>query len=388
MRIIHFSHTPLVGAPGRVCAALNKLEGIESRWVVLDDSNYGDLKFKTDWIWSKDTDRVLEYLSSADIIHLHNYVDLRCTDFYPISFTQLFDQNFPMVRQFHSNPDLIARYMNISSTEVHACPIPKLVVGQYQERFYDCARIVPNIVDFDRRRNIRTGLPLRIGYAPSNYRSARISRWDTKGYQETIKVLNRIIRKVRNKGLPIELDIIHKVPHSECMDRKANCDLFIDDLVTGSYHLNTLEALAIGQATLCFLDDRVKQTLFDLTRRSDFPVLNVRLEDVEAVIQDLAETPEIVRAIGDHARTWMELNWNEELMAKHYIDSYHMTIQSPHKPFEKRFSKSPSIKYMNSGVHDSIWNARHARWPQPLPEPLLKIKEAGCVLLRKLHLKT
>jgi len=51
-----------------------------------------------------------------------------------------------MVRQFHSQPALVAQGTGRTVAQVHACPIPKLVIPQYPERHFATARLVPNMV--------------------------------------------------------------------------------------------------------------------------------------------------------------------------------------------------------------------------------------------------
>jgi len=96
--------------------------------------------------------------------------------------------------------------------------------------------------------------PLRIGYAPTRFNSGRASRWDTKGYRETTKLLKTLVSKAAAKSIDIQIDIIEQVSHSDCLQRKSACHIVIDDLVTGSYHLNTLESLASESVCLTYMD--------------------------------------------------------------------------------------------------------------------------------------
>jgi hypothetical protein len=383
VRILHLSHTPLVGAPGRICQALREIPDIDARWVVLRPDNYAGLHFELDWIWGRDCSAVLDFAGKADVLHLHNYIDLECTDFAPLDFADLWKSGKAMVRHFHSNPELIARYMATDVASIHRCPIPQIVIAQYQERFYPNAAVVPNLVNFpDSLTPREDGQVLRIGYAPSVFPSARRSRWDTKGYPETVKLLKQIQKKLEGQDIGVEIDIIIKVPHQECIRRKAACDVCIDELVTGSYHLNTLESLALGKMALCFIDDRIQGVLRDLTGRSDFPAISVRLENLEPMLMHLAKEPRIARAVGARSASWMREHWHPVVMGQRLLAIY-KRVQADRSPFAARFDDSPASVFLVREQFDLDWRSRHDTWPDLPPDWYLKARSVAGSALRR-----
>ena len=378
MQILHFSNTPLAGSPIRICRALNSHEGIESRLVLLDAQGYNDRKHPVDLVWERDKSEIIKLANNADIIHLHNYIHLDTKEFSPINFRDYWENGKAMVRQFHSTDQLISRTSGETLSEIQTCPIQKLVISQYPERFYPTAKLVPNIV-FDNSQNDThkklDNKNLRICYSPSNFRPSRSTRWDTKGYPETIKLLKRIKRRAKQQGTPVDIDIIENVPHAECLRRKALADIAIDDLVTGSYHMSTLESLIQGSAVLTFTDQRVLMAAGEVAGKADFPALNVRLEEAEQVILELIKQPELVRQIGEESRQWMLDHWAPEKMAGVFLQHYNDVIKEPRKPFPPRFLlETPASTYRNIELYNSIWRARHPFWPNEIPKPFIKVK--------------
>ncbi len=383
MLIVHFSLTPLVGAPIRLCEALGRLDGVEARFVVLDPKGYVDQSHPIDLVWEDDKALVSELVERADILHLHNYISLDSREFAPLDFSALWESGKPMVRHFHSTPDLVARMMRCNVSDVFRCPIPKLTIAQYPERFYPTARLVPNIVlpnQYGIERSVREG-PIRIGYSPSSFRSGRISRWDTKGYPETISMLRRLERKAKARGISVEIDVIEQVSHRECLARKSECDIAIDDLVTGSYHMSTLESLELGSMVLTHMDDRVQKAVAEVCGRNDFPAVNVRLEDAEEVLLSTLDRPEMVREIGKYSAEWMAKYWSMDEMASRFLVIYRDVLANPRQQFSQRFDlQSAAGRFLNNEIHDVNWHARHERWPK---EPPLLLKKARN-LLRKI----
>lgn len=388
MLALHLSTTPLVGAPGRICEALKAGTNIVARWGVLrtDIGAYERMRFKTDLVWDGDREQLLDLAEQADVIHLHNFIDLHSNPFDGIDLFKRWTKGKAIVRQFHSTPDLIARSMGMDVARVHTCPIPKLVIAQYPERFYPNARLVPNIVEISTPQE-RSLAPIRIGFAPSRFASARDSRWDTKGYPETIKLLAKIVRQAKKAGVEIQVDVIEKVPHHVCLERKARCHIVIDDLVTGSYHLSTLESLAAGSVVLTYIDPRVQGALFAISGRTDLPVVNVELADADQVLLDLINQPELVIALGRHSHEWMKRNWNPQTLVSHFTDTYQQVIASPNLPFEARHSRTPAEQWYMVDQFDSIWRSRARYWSAARPKSWNNIRGFIGSLMRRTNLR-
>jgi hypothetical protein len=369
-----------VGAPGNICRALALRDGVEARWCVLQPAvgSYDKMVFDLDLTWERDRDEVVALSSHADVLHLHNFIDLQTTDFAPIDLAALWRDGQPMVRQFHSTPQNVARTMRSTEAAVQDCPIPKLVIAQYPERYYPTARVVPNMV-FAPAGVCRQRPPskvVRIGYAPSRFNPGRAARWDTKGYPETRKMLRRLQASARKAGVALEVDVIEQVAHSESLRRKADCDLFIDDLVTGSYHLNTLESLVLGVACMTYLDGRTMRTLSETTGRNDFPVINVGLENAHDVLLEVCRDRESLHALGTHSRDWMQAHWQAEAVADTFLNIYREVRAAPRTPFPRRFGDDAIGHWLSVGADDALWAARGRHWPRLTPEWILQARGA------------
>ncbi len=392
MQILHLALTPLVGAPMRICRALALHQGVSARFAVLETSvgAYDRMVFDTDLQWARDRDEIIELARTADVLHLHNFLDLNSQQFKPIDIRKLWNEGRPMVRHFHSTPRNVADYMRITEQAVHDCPIPKIIIPQYPARFFPTAKIVPNIIldeELTRSTGPRAGT-LRIGYAPTRFNSGRASRWDTKGYLETVRLLKTVVHKAAALNIDVRVDIIEQVSHAECLQRKSACHIVIDDLVTGSYHLNTLESLASGSVCLTHMDRATQQAVFDLTSRSDFPALSVGLEDAETVLLDLAGNRQLVDAIGTHSRAWMSQHWAPKVMAQHFLDAYEHVITHPDQPFPRRIDSSPKVQeWMDIQLHDLVWTNRGKRWPRVMPNWLRNLRGGAGKVLRGIGLK-
>lgn len=391
MIVLHLSLTPLIGAPLRICKALRG-RGIDARCAVLsaDIGDYARRTFDQDLQWANDRDEIIDLARRCDVLHLHNFVDLESTQFAPIDIASLWKTGKPMLRHFHSTPQTIARFMKTTPASVLACPIPKLSIAQYPARFYRSAKLVPNIVladELHRSLPAREGA-LRIAYAPTRFNSARSDRWDTKAYPETVKLLRKVVRDARRRGIDVELDIIEFASHAECLARKARCHVVIDDLATGSYHLNTLESLAAGSVCLTYMDHATRVAMTEITGRADFPALNVGLEDAAAVLRELLAEPSLVEGIGSDSRRWMQQYWAPDRMVQHFIEAYEQVMSTPGQPFrDQQRESSPAAQWQEEQLQDIIWVNRSARWPKIMPEWMRRMRGLAGTSLRRIGLR-
>ena len=94
IKVIHFSKTMLAGAPIRLVKALNKYSNYNVRLIDLNKCSMYDQdlvwnKYHQDIMYDNSKKKMYQLAQDADIIHLHNYIDLDSNEFAPISFRDL-----------------------------------------------------------------------------------------------------------------------------------------------------------------------------------------------------------------------------------------------------------------------------------------------------------
>ena len=360
--VLHLALTPLAGSPVRICRALSEHTQVSARLVVLDPQAYGTRAFDGDLAWNQDRDEAQSLLAAADVLHLHHWMDLRSNPF-GIDIEQFRRRGKRVVRQFHTHPRTIAGGDESLAAKVVADPLPQLVLAQFHERFYPRARLVPNLVPLaDPRYAPRTDAGLdgkvRIFFAPSVPFPASASRWDTKGCPETLAMLHRLVAENRQ----IDLCVVHGVPHAECLRLRRQSDVAIDELVTGSFHLSSLEAMAQGVPIFAFLDQRMLHVVAEMTGAAEHPWMNFRLEDAEVPLRRLVGDEGLRQAIGCYGRQWIETYWNDRQMVGHYVRAYEDLLERPHVFDQPRFDPADRrVLWLLRDRDDAVWEARFGR---------------------------
>jgi len=357
VRVLHFSTTPLAGMPVRLVQALNRWTGIDAR---LADLNRFGL-YDHDLAFSESPDQIQQLAAQADIIHLHNYLDLDSRAFAPLNFRELAAQGKRIVRQFHSTPQLVAQVMGITPEALLAQDIPCLAIAQYPERLYPRAMVVPNFVPETMPLYAPDqGEPLwDVFYSHTKDLDAWEDRWSTKGAPQVLAMLARLERE---RGLRVRTAT--GLPLDQVLALKRKSRVVLDDLVTGSYHLTGLEGLAQGKAVLARLDERSLALLRRFSGADAHPFLNVRLEDAPEVLAALAADPDLTRELGAASRRWLEEHWPERRMVEHYAAAYDLLLEDPalvrRQPELALSGRADS--FLARDLPDLIQAARAARW--------------------------
>jgi hypothetical protein len=323
VRVVHFSKTPLAGAPIRLVQALRSHTSYDV-WLV-DLERWG--RYDHDVVHTENPDRTLELVRAADIIHLHNYLGYQSREFHPVDFDALGKEGKAFIRQFHSHPELVAQAMQMDVSDMLSSPIPSLVIAQFQERFYPNARVVPNVIPQDSITYSPGYEPISndIFFSPTSTLSAWDDRWNTKGTPETLELMKQVARKT---GCTIKC--MTNSTFQEAIAEKRRARLVIDDLITGSYHLSGLEGLSLGKPVFSFLDGRTQRVLGEIAGTETCPFVNLRLEDSYDVLLHLIEHPEEAAAIGEAGRKWIERYWSDHILVQHFVDVYENLLVDPH----------------------------------------------------------
>ena len=377
MRIVHFSTTPLAGAPLRLVQALRTHTDHDVRLVDLAPN----LRFGEDVVFSRQPDTALALATSADILHLHNYLHLASRQFAPIDFAALQCNGARVIRQFHSAPETVMEVGGLSRGEVFD-GLPSLVCAQFQERYYPEARVMPQVILEDALRAFSTDAgPAGVFFAPTNQRDIFQRRWDTKAARETHDMLRRVCRETRQP-----LHYLTDRPLQESLAGKARAAVVVDELVTGSYHLSTLEGLCLGKPVLAWLDNRTRRVLAEVAGTGACPIVDVHLGAAAPVLRRLLCEPGEAAGVGASARAWFDAYWSSAHVAAQYAAAYRDLVESP-----ERVRRQPALRLDDAATRyhaitlpDTVHDAARRNWWRSAPLPI-RMRIGGRAVRRRVR---
>jgi hypothetical protein len=311
MRILHLSDSTLSGSPIRISNLLNKYSPHESRHLVWL-SKIGFREFETDLVGPAISAEEARYWIHewADFIHYHNRWKRQLI----FSTYNIEVPKKPSVIQIHS-----PRNWDEDFSAEAKSGIPIAIIAQYHVREWPEAKyIIPNVVDIYDPSHMpvaREGinrLPV-VSFAPSN---CNLPGWNYKGYDVVAPVLKRL----RADGI-VNFQLIVQKPHDITLALKQSADIGIDEVVTGSYHLSSLEYLSMGVPCFSHLDEKTSKVVKDLTGATTLPWIDANKDSFRRILLNIVHKKSWGE-LGVQSRNWVEKYWNPDFLASCYDTMY------------------------------------------------------------------
>ncbi len=312
MKVVHISDNLMSGAPFRL-AQIQACAGIDARVINrLPYTNDGALRrdYPHDLLNDADKAVLQPVFEEAEIVHYHQrWKDGMLFDAHPWAREVLFKK--PSLIQFHVPRD--------SRMEpVLADPsIVKLVVAQYHVRLYpECIPVqnaVPIDDDWHRPAWVANDPPIIVFTPPD----CRTGGWWNKGCEGTRAVLDQGFRHV----------VITDRSWQEAMSARRRADIAIDEVVTGSYHMCSLESLAQGLAIVAGLDPRTVDALEMVTGTREHPWVVANLDTLKDRLSELVADRDALWARRQASRAYIERHWKPEVVAAKFRAIYETVLE-------------------------------------------------------------
>jgi hypothetical protein len=319
-KIVHIGLTPLAGSIIRLNNALNAYSDYDSRFICLMQATYNARDYDDDLYWDDNKKTCLEWIRKADILQFHHFMHVdSLVNPFQINFCQIKKKSAIIMFHWHTSIDNIAKNYEIPKTYLENLPYRQFVIAQYHTRYFPKAIPVPQIHEAEKNLQMKDSNKNKITvfYAPSHTAPAFSNRWESKGYD----LISKLLHKLKQQGI-CNIDIAQNIPFAECQQRMHEADVVIDDLINGSFHLVTLEGLALGKPTICFMDHHTSTALIKVTMSYDLPIINAHYEDVEPIIRLLSLDDTLRTSIAEYSKFWYEKYFSTKKLIQSYVKHY------------------------------------------------------------------
>jgi glycosyltransferase involved in cell wall biosynthesis len=121
--------------------------------------------------------------------------------------------------------------------------------------------------------------------------------------------------------LPVDLDLVHGVPHDEAVGRFKRADIVVDQLYYLWHGVFAIESMAYGKPVVTHLDpEAVAQTeeAFDVK----VPLVAATKDDLVEKLRPLVESFELRRSLGEQGRTYVERIHDLDTIADRFVEIY------------------------------------------------------------------
>jgi len=336
MKILYSSKTSLAGVCEKMCRTVNNYyEGTHEarvlnrgpgrhKWYCRRRTHEGGMVVKRDRgelvpaYNIENKDHVSECLEWADVIHCMANVGVRYFNRPDLLTRKIWvyqwhgAQIWPFSQVWSPADYKHVRFIHIGQGWVESDPSQSRFFKPFFDKFG--AIVVPNLITGD--DPLHTPMPWdernknpRVAFAPSNRSSGAVNK---KGISE-----------VKKATCGVAFDLICGVRFEECLKRKRQAKLGIDEVVTPMYHLSGLEFLAQGTPCICSFTKQTEAILMEATGADRMPFINATPATLGVKIRSWLELSEKTKMeMGSAARGWFDEYYHpRQIMAK-YISVY------------------------------------------------------------------
>ena len=157
---------------------------------------------------------------------------------------------------------------------------------------------------------------------PSRHRPVVVhipSRLMAKGTPTVLHAIERL--KIE---YDFEFRLVHKVAHSEAHRIIQDCDILLDQFITGGFGVVALEDMAMGKPVICYIPSLMKNL------PSDFPIINANQDNLVEVLAVLLKDGHRRHQIGRHSRAYVEKYHDAHKNARDLVKIYEELIRRTH----------------------------------------------------------
>jgi hypothetical protein len=155
---------------------------------------------------------------------------------------------------------------------------------------------------------------------PNNCHPLIVHTPSHKGAKGTKFVLNAI--DLLRSSYDFDFKLIHNVPRDEALSIVQDCDIMLDQFVVGSHGLASLEAMAFGKPTVCYIKPSLIPRYPD-----DFPIINANQDNLAEVLGGLLKDGQKRYEIGRRSRVYVEKYHDAHRIARDLVNIYQKLLE-------------------------------------------------------------
>jgi glycosyltransferase involved in cell wall biosynthesis len=130
-------------------------------------------------------------------------------------------------------------------------------------------------------------------------------------------IILTVIEKLKNK-FDFDFILLHDKPRSEVLEIMQKADIFIDQIILGTYGMAAMEAMAFGKPAICYLMPQI----FDNGLSVDCPIVNANPDTLEEKLVELLLDPELRHGTGIRSRAFIETHHNADTLIYDLLKIY------------------------------------------------------------------
>lgn len=186
----------------------------------------------------------------------------------------------------------------------------QFVCAPYLSEFVPGSSVLPLAIDLTEFKYVPKEAPeseIIIMHAPTSR--------DNKGTSFIMEAIDRLMKE----GYPVKPLLIENITHAELKLKYIECDIFVDQVLGGWYGTASIEAMATGRPTVCF----IRESYFEYIDYGDkIPIINATPSTIYEVLKNMIAHKNHFPEIGKKSRAFVEEVHDLKKLTKHLVKIY------------------------------------------------------------------
>lgn len=149
--------------------------------------------------------------------------------------------------------------------------------------------------------------------------SLRIAHAPTHTGNKGTKFIERAIATLQDEGYDFEYERLQGLSHARLLEKYGEIDIFIDQVLTGWYGTASIEAMAHGCSTVCYLRDEYREycPYFD-----EIPIINANPETITNILRSVLDGGIDLQSVSCKSVEFVKAVHSSDRIATKLIDSF------------------------------------------------------------------
>lgn len=186
----------------------------------------------------------------------------------------------------------------------------QIVCAPYLSEFVPGAEVLPLAINLEEFPYVPKSAPegaIKIAHAPTSR--------NNKGTNYIVDAVERL----KSEGFDAQLLVLENITHDALKKKYCECDIFIDQVLGGWYGTASIEAMAIGRPTICF----IRESYFEyIDYGNQIPIISAQPSTLYAVLKDTIENRHFFPEIGRKSREFVENIHDVKKLTSKLIEMY------------------------------------------------------------------
>ncbi len=305
-----------IGIDARGISVNNYLDEAGENVFVFKTKNYSYLNPKKYFEYLKANKKIKELISWADMVHwYYDYKIFRSDKF--LNYVSAL--NKPAVVEFLGSdvriPEILFKSNPYYEKTFHADYSYKFESWEHsfsvQKKFKDAgfeALVRPELEEFIQKDifssyyKINNRIDIKkysATFSPIEKNNPLIVHPVTDRNAKGTSFIIDAVKKLKEK-FDFEFSVIENMEHEQAMQQLAKANIVIDQLILGAFGTISLEGMALGKPTVCYLTKELENKL------PGIPLVNASPDTIYSVLETLLANPAMRNEIGIRSRKYVE----------------------------------------------------------------------------------